>query len=124
MIGTQLGFSWTHERARWSLGAEMKGGIFLNRSNVDSAFEVTGNVTSGNNRIEDDNMSFLSDAAVLAKWHLRPNVSLRVGLDLVFLTSLALAPDQINFAPVSTAETIVRGDVSFLSGSVGLETYW
>jgi len=95
MIGSQLGFSWTHERARWSLGAEMKGGIFLNRSNVDSAFEVTGNVTSGNNRIEEDNMSFLSDAAVLAKWHLRPNVSLRVGLDLVFLTSLALAPETL-----------------------------
>jgi len=124
MIGTQLGFSWTHERARWSLGAEMKGGIFLNRSNVDSDFEITGNLTSGNNRIEDDNMSFLSDAAVLAKWHLRPNVSIRVGLDLVFLTSLALAPDQINFAPVSTAENIVQGDVTFLSGSVGFETYW
>jgi len=43
---------------------------------------------------------------------------------LVFLTSLALAPDQINFVPVATSENIVQGDVTFLSGSVGLETYW
>jgi len=83
LIGPQLGFSWTYERARWSLGTELKGGVFLNNSDVTSQFEVTGNVTSGNNRIEAENMSFLTDAAILAKWHLRPNVSLRVGIDLV-----------------------------------------
>ncbi len=124
MIGTQLGFSWTHERARWSLGAHAKGGIMLNHSEIRSAFEVTGNVTSGSNRIDDDNISFLTDVGVTAKWHLRPNVSLRVGLDLIFLTSLSLAPDQINFAPLSTSENIVAGDVTFLGGSLGLETYW
>ena len=124
MIGPQFGFTWAHERARWSLGAEMKGGIMLNNSDVKSDFNVTGNFTSGSSRIEDKNMSFLTDASILAKWHLRPNVSLRVGVDLMFLTSLTLAPDQINFAPVATSENIAPGDVTFLSGSVGLETYW
>ncbi len=124
MVGTQLGFSWTHERARWSLGARAKGGIMLNNSDVKSDFNVTGNFTSGSNRIDDNNISFLTDAGVMAKWHLRPNVSLRVGLELMFLTSLSLAPDQINFAPVSTSENIVAGDVAFLGGSIGLETYW
>ena len=124
LVGTQLGFTWSRERARWSLGARLKGGIFLNHSDVQSDFAVTGGVTSGNNRINADNLSFLTDAAVLAKWHLRPNVSLRMGLELMFLTSLTLAPEQINFAPVSTAENIVPGNVSFLGGSIGLETYW
>ena len=124
MVGTQLGFSWSHERARWSVGAEMKGGIFLNHSEVTSAFEVSGNVTSGNNRIEDDNLTLLTDGSVHAKWHLRPNVSLRLGLELMFLTSLSLAPNQINFAPVSTAENIVQANAAYMGGSIGLETYW
>ncbi len=124
MIGTHLGFSVAHERALWSIGFRLKGGIFLNRSDVDSSFSVTGDVTSGGSRIEEDNLTFLTDAAVIAKWHLRPNVSLRVGVEGLFLTSMALAPDQLDFAPVGTSARIAGGDVAFLGGLIGLETYW
>ncbi|MCA9229745.1 MAG: BBP7 family outer membrane beta-barrel protein [Planctomycetales bacterium] len=124
MIGTQLGLSVAHERARWSLNANVRTGIFLNHANVDSVFDVTDDVTNGDNHIVQDNMTFLTDASLVAKWHLRPNLSIRAGLEGMFLTSLAMAPLQLNFAPVSTSENIARGDVAYLGGSIGLETYW
>ncbi len=124
LIGTQLGFSWTHERARWSLGAQAKGGMFLNRSDVNSSYAVTGTPIGGSNDIKEDNISFLTDASLTAKWHLRPNFSLRAGLEILFLTSLASAPEQINFAPVSTSEVIAGGSSTFMGGSIGFESYW
>ncbi len=124
LIGTQMGFTWSHDRARWSLGSRVKGGIFINGSDVRSDFNVTGNVTSGSSSISTDNLSFLTEGAVFAKWHLRPNFSLRVGLEGLFLTSLALAPDQVNFAPTSSAELIADGHVIFLGGLIGFEGYW
>ncbi len=124
LFGTQLGFTLSHDRARWSIGVRAKGGVFLNGSDVRSAFDVTGNATSGSSDISSTNISFLTEGTVFAKWHLRPNFSLRAGLEGMFLTSMALAPSQLNFAPTSTAELISDGHAAFLGGSIGFEGYW
>ena len=124
LLGTQLGFTWSHDRARWSLGFRGKSGVFIAASDEESSFDITNNITSGGSSINDDNLSFLTEGAAFAKWHLRPNFSLRVGVEGLFLTSLALAPDQLNFAPTSTAELIADGHAIFLGGSIGFEGYW
>ncbi|NOY42764.1 MAG: BBP7 family outer membrane beta-barrel protein [Planctomycetes bacterium] len=130
LFGTQLGFTLSHDRARWSLGVRTKGGIFFNGSDVRSAFAVSsafdmgGNGASGGSDISSTNLSFLTEGTLFAKWHLRPNFSLRAGLEGMFLSSLALAPNQLNFAPTSTAELISNGNATFLGGSIGFEGYW
>ena len=124
LIGSQLGGSWTYETARWSLGLQTKGGMFLNHSDVHSNFEVTGGVTSGNNDITVDNLSFITEGSVLGKWHLRPNFSLRAGLEVLYVSSIALAAEQINFIPVSTSQIVGNGSTTFLGGSIGFESYW
>ena len=124
LIGTQLGFSWTYETARWSLGVKNKSGMYLNRTDVDSSFEVTGGVTSGDNDIRVDNLSFISEGSLIGKWHLKPNFSLRAGLEIMYVSSVAHASEQLNFVPVSTSQTVASGDSTFMGGLIGFEGYW
>lgn len=125
LIGTQLGFSWTYETARWSLGLSNKSGMYWNHTDVDSNFEVTGGVTSGDNEISIDNLSFLVEGALVGKWHLAQNFSLRAGMEVLYVSSVAHAAEQLNFVPVQTAQTsIVNGNSTFLGGLIGFEGYW
>jgi len=124
LIGTQLGFSWTYETARWSLGMKNKSGMYLNRTDVESSFEVTGGVTSGDNAIREDNLSFISEGSLIGKWHLLPNFSLRVGAEILYVSSVAQASEQLNFIPVSTSQNVAGGDSTFMGGLIGFEGYW
>ncbi len=124
LIGTQLGFSWTYETARWSLGLKNKSGMYINRTDVESSFNVTGGVTSGDNDIRVDNLSFISEGSLIGKWHLRPNFSLRAGLEIMYVSSIAHASEQLNFIPVSTSQTVAAGDSTFMGGLIGFEGYW
>ena len=124
LIGTQLGFSWTYETARWSLGLQNKAGVYLNHTDVESSFEVTGGVTSGDNEISVDNLSFINEGALLGKWHLKPNLSLRAGMEILYVSSLAHAAEQLNFVPVSTSQVVGSGDSTFMGALIGFEGYW
>ena len=124
LIGTQLGFSWTYETARWSLGLKNKSGMYINRTDVESSFEVTGGVTSGDNDIREDNLSFITEGSLIGKWHLRPNFSLRAGLEILYVSSVAHASEQLNFVPVSTSQVVANGDSTYMGGLIGFEGYW
>ncbi len=124
LIGTQVGFSWTHETSRWSLGAKHKSGIYINNTDVESSFEVTGGVTSGDNDVNVDNLSFITESSLIGKWHLRPNFSLRAGLEIMYVSSVAHAAEQLNFVPVSTSQLVATGDTTFMGGLIGFEGYW
>lgn len=125
LIGTQLGLSWTYETARWSLGLSNKSGMYWNHTDLDSNFEVTGGVTSGDNEIEIDNLSFLVEGAIVGKWHMTQNLSLRAGMEILYVSSVAHAAEQLNFVPVQTAQTaIVNGNSTFVGGLIGFEGYW
>jgi len=124
LIGTQLGGSWTYETARWSLGFQNKGGMYINRTNIDSDFFVTGGVTAGSNNTTVDNLSFITEGSLVGKWHLRPNFSLRAGLEIMHVSSIALAAEQINFIPVSSSQVVGNGSATYMGGSIGFEGYW
>lgn len=125
MIGTQIGFTWNYETARWSLGLANKSGMYLNHTDVESNFAVTGGGASGNNDSSVDNLSFITEASVIGKWHLMPNFSLRAGLEILYVSSVAHASEQLNFIPVSSGQSaIVNGDSTFMGGTFGFERYW
>ena len=123
MFGAQAGISWTHERARWSLGFQSKGGIFWNHTDIDSAFSVS-NVVDSDVDIEVDNLSFVVDGAVIGRWHLRPNMSIRAGVEILYVSSIAHAAEQLTFIPVSTSQTAATGDSTYMGGTFGIEGYW
>ncbi len=124
LIGTQLGVSSTYETARWSGGVWCKGGMYLNIMDVDSAFNVTGNVTSGETDLQGDNIAFIGQAGVLGKYHIRPNLSLRAGLEVMLINHLAVAPSQLDFVPSGRSIISSGSDNYYMGGSIGFESYW
>jgi hypothetical protein len=68
-------------------------------------------------------MSFVGEVQVQGKWHIRPNVSLRAGFELLFIEKLALAPHQINFVPGGYSPIADDGSIVGLGSSIGIEAY-
>lgn len=127
LIGTQIGASVTYETARWSIGGQLKGGMYLNMMDVDSFFDLDTNSgvgPDGLTNLEEDNLSWLGEAALICKYHIRPNFSLRVGLEIMHLASVALAPHHIDFIPSGTPLIARNGEAVYMGGSIGFESYW
>jgi hypothetical protein len=126
MFGGQLGASMTHDTARWSLTALVKGGPMWNRIDLNSRFQVgqTEIINAGVTNSREDDLSFCGEAQLLAKWHLRPNLSLRAGFELLFVDSIANAPWQLNFVPGGFPQIAASGDSVFMGSTFGVESYW
>jgi hypothetical protein len=125
LSGGQLGASIAYETARWSIGASVKGGAFWNRMDLDSQFQVGETVitNSGITDAQEDNISFIGEFQFLGKWHLRPNLSLRAGFEVLFVDSIALAPYQVNFIPGGFLPIADDGDIVGMGSSLGIEYY-
>ena len=126
LLGTQIGGSMGYETARWSITATAKGGGFWNRMHLKSEFEVgeTTVLNSGSTDSTEDNLSFVGEASLMGKWHLRPNISLRAGMEILYVESIALAPFQVNFIPGGYSAIASGGDSVYMGGSFGVESYW
>ncbi|RIK75072.1 MAG: hypothetical protein DCC67_15780 [Planctomycetota bacterium] len=126
MLGPQIGGSVSQETARWSLTLSGKAGGMWNRIDLNSDFQV-GEQTirnSGRTNSEEDDLAFVGEAELLGKWHLRPNVSLRGGFNILLVDSIALAPHQVNFIPGGFTAIANSGDSVFFGGTLGVESYW
>lgn len=123
MIGTQMGLSQAFETARWSLGAYVKGGMYLNMIHLESEFDIT-DTASGATDLEGDNLSWIGEASFIGKYHVTPNFSLRAGLEIMHITSTALAAQQIDFNPSGSPYIGMGKDNVYLGGSLGFEGYW
>jgi hypothetical protein len=130
LFGTQLGFSHMYETARWSGGVKTKGGMFFNIIDARNTFLRTLNRTDDevfyDSTLEADELSFIGEAALLGKWHLRPNFSLRASLEVLFVSSVASAPKQLPgvFIPGGPPTISSNSDSTWLGGSIGFEGYW
>lgn len=123
-IGTELGVSHAYETARWSITGKIKGGMYLNMIHLKSNFDVSGNVTSGTTDLEGDNLSFIGEGSLIGRWHLRPNFSIRTSLEVMQVTGVALAPYQVDFVPSGSPYIGKNGDLFYLGGGFGFESYW
>jgi hypothetical protein len=124
MFGVQMGAGFGYESGRWSLGLSGKSGIFVNDADLSSQLNFTADDTDDYTlHTTEDELSFVSEAKILGRWHLTPGFSLRMGWEVFFLESLALAPAQINF--INETSNIVTGGYSFyMGGTLGFEGYW
>jgi hypothetical protein len=71
----------------------------------------------------EDNLSFIGEAEFLVKWHLRPNLSIRAGCEILYVDSIALAPFQVNFVPGGYSPIADDGDIFCMGSIIGLEAY-
>jgi hypothetical protein len=125
LAGAQIGVGISQETARWSMGLNLKGGSYWNRTSLDSEFRAGPDLIAsrGTTDSREDNMSFIGEAEFLVKWHLRPNLSIRAGCEILYVDSIALAPFQVNFVPGGYSPIADDGDIFCIGSVIGLEAY-
>jgi hypothetical protein len=126
LFGFQTGAGFDYETARWSLGLNGKGGVYINDVLCRSTLEFTDDdpVDSDfDRRMSTDSLSFIGEAQVLGKWHLTSNFSLRAGCEIMLITGLALAPRQANFV-TEYNQLATSGGPWYMGASFGFEGYW
>ena len=124
LFGFQLGGGEAYETARWSIGLLGKAGVFLNDAKGRTRFSRTDFAANAfTTRMAEDQISAILESRVIAKWHLRPNFSLRASYEGLYVTSVALATHQITFNPVFS-KLATSGDPFFHGASFGFEGYW
>jgi hypothetical protein len=127
LLGTQIGFVSGFETGRWSISGSFKAGAYWNSIDLNSQFTIDGTnaqIGAGNTTADVDNLAFVGQGALQAKWHLRPNASLRAGLELLWIDSIAVAPFNLNFIPGSYPSVSAAADSVFMGASIGWEGYW
>jgi hypothetical protein len=114
----------TYQAPRWSLGANVKGGVFVNRATGTSRLDFTATDTNDfDQRMVENQLSFLGEFRLQGKYHVLPNVSLRAGYEMMLITSAALAPNQATFT-ADTTYLNTTGNPFYQGASFGCDFYW
>ena len=124
MFGLHLGCALLFEHDRWNVELGGKGGPFINVAKANSRLTVTNEPDSSfsvGNR--ESTLGFVGEFQLIGRYHLRPNLSLRAGWQMLYVTSVALAPDQFTFSP-DEGRFAYTGDPFYNGGIFGLECYW
>lgn len=131
MFAGQTGFRgrWTWDR--WALEGWAKVGV----AGIDVAQAQT--IVDGTGPAEpfrplrggvDGNVGLVSDVMTSVVWRINDRCGLRVGYNLLWLTGVALAPDQFDFSAATGPEAgtaVQRTGSVFLNGaSAGVEARW
>lgn len=132
MLGMQFGHELTVQRPklRFSVRNRIAGLInYADQKSYVHIIDTTGDDDVDSTRIQSGSshdMSFLYDLSVTAAYHLRPNLAIRTGYEFMYLNQLALAPEQLTFAPPpeSKSQIVNGGAVIFNGFSLGLEMVW
>lgn len=124
MFGFQMGTGLTWQAPRWSVGATAKGGVYLNDALGRSQLDFTASdANDADLRLRENQLSFVGEFKLQGKYHVLPNVSLRAGYEMMFITAQALAPNQATFV-TDTSYLNTTGNPFFHGASFGCEFYW
>jgi hypothetical protein len=124
LIGMQMGGGVVFERDRWSLDVGGKAGVYMNHAEANARFNLTNNPgVAFDSSADNFGLSFVGEYQMVARWHLRPNVSLRAGWQMLYVSSVALAPHQMDFAPLG-GKVVETGDPFYNGAIFGFEGYW
>lgn len=129
LFAGQVGIRGRMEFQEWALESWIKCGLAgtsINRSQsfydqtapLDPYRSAGSSWTSG--------MGLIADANLSAIWRMNEVWGVRLGYNLVWLTGVALAPDQFDWSESTAASTGIVHDASMLlsGANVGLEARW
>ncbi|MEO1495865.1 MAG: BBP7 family outer membrane beta-barrel protein [Planctomycetota bacterium] len=128
LFGGQLGVGMTYETDRWNFSLFTRNGVYVNDGRITADVTYTDLPDDvddpGFSRDNNENsVAFLSQGGFTARYHLRPNLSLRAGWEYLFVNNVALAPNQLDFNP-ATDRLDLTGDVFYHGITAGTEYYW
>lgn len=126
LLGLQVGADMMFRQCRWAWGVRSKVGAFVNFSNQISTIVSPDLTRIGDNELSaaKHEASLIGEVGFTATYKFRPNLMGRAGYDFMWVTGLALAPEQLQFVP-SPVNMINTNGTTFYHGiSLGLEWMW
>ena len=124
MFGFQMGAGMTHEWARWSLGMQSKGGVFLNNAHGRTTLNFTlDDLNDADLLLQNDELAFIGEFKIVGRWHILPDLSLRAAYEMMYITSQALAPNQATFITDFSYLNTTQ-DPFYHGAAFGIEGYW
>ncbi|WP_425617569.1 BBP7 family outer membrane beta-barrel protein [Anatilimnocola sp. NA78] len=127
LIGAQIGARTVYHARWWQWELTGKAGVFGNNVNQKQTLGDDDNaIVVRNVSVQETGGSFVGDFNISGHCQLNDIWRVRAGYNLLFVTGLALAPDQIDFTNAPLSGTVVdRSGTVFLHGlNVGLEAVW
>lgn len=128
LLGLQVGADMMFRQCRWAWGVRSKLGAFLNFSDQKSDIispDLTRSYTTGNPlSAAKHEASLIGEVGFTATYKFRPNLMGRAGYDFMWVTGLALAPEQLQFQPVPVNAINTNGSIFYHGVSLGLEWMW
>ncbi len=128
LYGLQIGIqAQCLKTTRWWLDVDLKGGIYNNSTSVVTDFSqinVGGADAFGGGSAVSDRTAWVGDFTVALNWQMTPNCAFRVGYQGIFISGLALAPDNaVNNADLVLTD-VVRlddgGELAYHGPTIGL----
>jgi hypothetical protein len=131
LLGLQIGTDLIFRRCKWSWGVRAKAGPYIDfaRSMQEIKNDPFGDpfstvwIDSRFNTVK-HKVAFLGEVGFEANYKFTPTFTGRVGYDFMWITGIALAPEQLQF--VAQPEGIINTNGSIFSHglSMGLEWTW
>ncbi len=102
LVGPQIGAELFYDRAYWRLGVKTKAGGLVNWASQSSTVRIVDEnggplVPNRDESAKTNTMSFVGGVGLLGEYRFKPNFGLRATYDILFVTDLALAQNQITF---------------------------
>jgi hypothetical protein len=123
LVGPQAGFQMDYQYERWFAGVRGKSAVCLNfaENETDIVFNDPANPAQ-HYLASKTGPAAVSEISLLAGYQISPQARLRMTYDFEFLTSVGLAPNQLNLAGPHGPGTITVSNGLFLNGvSIGLD---
>ena len=128
LVGPQIGTDWFYERSEWRAGIRGKAGAFVNWANQATQVQISdangAAVQSMQNRTQyagTDIMSFVAEINLIGLYQFTPCFALRTSYDLMWVTDLALAQNQVSFTVTNPAFVSAQHSLFYQGLSLGFE---
>jgi hypothetical protein len=127
LLGLQAGAELTFRECRWAWGFRAKAGPYVNFADQES--DIHADEVGGGDylrRVADSRhgAAFIGEAGVEASYKFRPTLVGRVSYDAMWVSGVAIAPEQLQFA-VEPSNRINTNGLAFFQGlTLGLEWQW
>ena len=122
LVGPQGGFDWFYDHNDWRAGVRAKGAAMVNWNNQTTSvhiddFNGAPLVPHRDQHASQNIFAFVGELNFIGSYRIRPNFSIRASYDLMWVTNLALAQNQVTFTP-SSVPTISDGHALFYQGAL------
>jgi hypothetical protein len=126
LVGVQAGMDWFYERSDWRVGIRTKGGSLVNWTTQSSQVQILDSNGTPLQPNRDEHArehiaAFVGELNFIGQYQIRPKFGLRFSYDLMWVTNLTLAQNQLTFNPNTTPEISASNSLFFQGLSVGCE---